>query len=50
MSISGEWVSVNPNPYPKTAFFKKKIDPDPNPSFYWHPDKAVWEAGFCQDR
>ena len=31
--------SVNPNPYPnpKTAFFKKKIDPDPDPALYWHP-------------
>ena len=32
---SQQGVSVNPNPNPKTEFFKKKIDPDPE--FYWHP-------------
>ena len=29
------WVSVNPTPDRKTAFFKNKIDPEP--PFYWHP-------------
>ena len=26
--------SINPKPNPKTAFFKKKVDSDPNPTFY----------------
>ena len=36
------WMRDNPNPNPKTAFFKKKkIDPnpDPDPAFYCHPSQ-----------
>ena len=31
--------SINPKPNPKTAFFKEKVDHDPDPTFYWH---ASW--------
>ena len=29
------------NPNPKTEFFQKKTDPDPDPAFYGHPPFLV---------
>ena len=35
----GGWGGYTQRRDPKTAFFKKKIDPDP--AFYWHPSVRV---------
>ena len=32
--------SINPNTNPKTAFFKKKVDHDPDPTFSWHASRS----------
>jgi len=32
---------INPNPTPKTAFFQKEINPNPDHTFYWHPFEFV---------
>ena len=32
---------INPNPNPETGFFKKKTNPNPDHTFYWHPFKFV---------
>ena len=34
---SQQGVSVDPNPTLKQNSLRKKIDPDPDPEFYWHP-------------
>ena len=39
-------VSISVNPNLKTAFFRKKDRPDPEPAFYWHPFLYVNSSSF----